>query len=130
MSAWRRRALEAFPEAANDDDAMRSTFGLFFWLLPAVAEAHRTGDTDFARRAYGYAQWAHHQRAGSNLGNAADVGFYEHLFDDWSLREHIAPWLDSSIRREVWTLWSARLDVEQLDELERLFRRTPPGGST
>ena len=63
----------------------------------------------------------------ADQGNAADVGFDEHLFDEWSLRDQVAPWLLGEIRRDVWPLWSARLDDEHLAELEQLVRRTPPG---
>lgn len=91
MAAWRRKALEIFPELASkiDEDAF-SPYALFFMLLPFSEQAHRRGDNDSLRRVYGYAQWCHHQRHGSDLPHAVGVAFSEHLFD-WGLREQIAP---------------------------------------
>ena len=125
MAVWRRRALEVFPECAHDGDALRSAFALCFWLLPATRDAHRRGDVEFLGHAYDYAQWAHHQRAGSTLGNTVDVGFYEHLFDDWSLRKDIAPWLSTSVRHDLWSLWAQRLEPDHLAELRHLFAHLP-----
>jgi hypothetical protein len=122
MAAWRRKAFELFPELRDDieSDAF-SPYALFFMLLPFTRQAHRRGDDDALRRAYGFAQWCHHQRRGSELPNAVAVAFFEHLFDDWSVREDVVPWLSPVVRRDVWTLWDARLSEPQLSELRQLF---------
>lgn len=102
-----------------DVDAF-SPYALFFVLLPFVRDAHRRGDTDAVRRTYAFAQWCHHQRSGSERPNAVAVSFYEHLFDDWSLREQVAPWLSPNVTRDIWPLWEARLDDAKLAEVRRL----------
>lgn len=121
VSVWRRKALEAFPELTEKihEDAF-SPYALFFVLLPFVRDAHRCGDTDVVRRTYAFAQWCHHQRRGGELPNAVAVAFYEHLFDDWSLREQVAPWLSPSVTRDIWPLWEARLDSAKLADVRRL----------
>lgn len=122
MTAWRRRALELFPELT--DDIARDAFSpnaLFFELLPFARDAHRQHDDDALHRVYGFAQWCHHQRRGSQLPNAVAVAFYEHLFDDWGLREQTAPWLSPAVAADVWPLWQARLDTAKLNALRELI---------
>ena len=111
-----------FPELASeiDTDAF-SPYALFFILLPFAHVAHRNGDDDALRRVYGYAQWCHHQRHGSELPNAVAVAFYEHLFDNWGLREQIASWLSPKVASDIWPLWQQRLDADQLIALRALM---------
>ena len=122
VAAWRRYALDIFPEFHEDiGHEARSPYELFFLLLPFARDAHKRGDEDALRRIYGFAQWCHHQRRGSELPNAVAVAFYEHLFDDWSLREQVVPWLSPRVRQDVLPLWEARLDEPELAELRRLL---------
>lgn len=121
MAVWRRKALEAFPELTEKIDVEAfSPYALFFVLLPFVRDAHRRGDTDAQRRTYAFAQWCHHQRSGSELPNAVGVAFYEHVFDDWSVREQVAPWLSPNVTRDIWPLWEDRLDSAKLAEVRSL----------
>lgn len=101
----------------------------FFVLLDVVREAHRSTDDDLLRRAYAFAGWAHHQRRGSSLWNAADVGFYEHLFDDWSLRAAVAPWVTPHVAQDLRPLWEDRLSEAQMLELTALMQGEPPSKS-
>jgi hypothetical protein len=122
MAAWRRNALTLFPELHDEiEREALSPYALFFMLLPFARDAHKRGDQDALRRTYGFAQWCHHQRRGSELPNAVDVAFYEHLFDDWSLREQIVPWLSPHVSQDVWPLWQARLNEPKLSELRGLL---------
>jgi hypothetical protein len=122
MAAWRRHALSLFPELHDDiEREASSAYSLFFFILPFARDAHQRGDDDALRRVYGFAQWCHHQRQGSELPNAVGVAFYEHLFDDWSLHAQIAPWLSPHVTRDAWPLWQARLDEPKLAELRRLL---------
>jgi hypothetical protein len=125
VAAWRRNTLSLFPELHDqiNTDAF-SPYALFFLLLLFSRDAHRRNDEDALRRIYGFAQWCHHQRAGSELPNAVDVTFYEHLFDDWSLRDQIIPWLSPKTRTDLWPLWNARLDEAKLNDLRQVFDRS------
>jgi len=124
MAAWRRIALELFPEADEFTiDDWFSSYALFFWLLPFSRAAHQRDDEDALRRSYGFAQWCWHQRRGSELRNAVAVSFYEHLFDHWKLHEQVVPWLELGVRSSIWTLWEDRLDQDKRKELRRLFDR-------
>jgi hypothetical protein len=122
MAVWRRHALRLFPELHDDIERDAATpYGLFFLLLPFVRDAHQRDDEDALRRAYGFAQWCHHQRHGSELPNAVGVAFYEHLFDDWSLRGQVAPWVSPHVARDIWPLWQDRLEAPKLAEIRRLL---------
>lgn len=127
MAAWRRHALRLFPEIRDelDEDAF-SPHALFFILLPFARDAHQRSDEDALERIYAFAQWCHHQRVGSELPNAVAVSFYEHLFDDWSMREDVVPWLSPRIRDDIWPLWQQRLDGPKLTQLRQLLNATAP----
>jgi|SRR5215211_4525100 len=107
MAAWRRRALELFPELKDDLHSRDySTYQLFAAVRHMVWQAHDAGDDARLRAIYGFAAWCSEQRS-DVLWNAAGVSFYEHLFDerkdraDWA---KVAPWLSPQIVRSVWGL--------------------------
>ena len=124
MAAWRRRALESFPELKNElNDPEYSTYQLFAALRHMVWQAHDAGDDARLRAIYGFAQWCSEQQS-DVLWNAAGVSLYEHLFDerkdraDWA---KVAEWLSPTIVRSVWGLWEWRLTPEEMRDLEKLF---------
>jgi hypothetical protein len=127
MAAWRRKLDRLLPDLEGEPDPP-TPYGAFFALLDFVRDAHQREDVEALRRAYGFAQWCHHQRAGSDLPDAAAVAFYEHLFDYWSLRHSVIPWLAPEIRRGIAPLWSARLEAGRFAELEKLLQRDLAGG--
>ena len=88
--------------------------------------AHRRDDHDALRRGYAYALWCHLQRPASDLPNAVGVAFYEHLFDVWSQRTAVCPWLSPRIRADVWQLWERRLEAAQVAELRTLLSSGQP----
>ncbi|HET8630198.1 MAG TPA: hypothetical protein VFL91_22475 [Thermomicrobiales bacterium] len=123
MAAWRRKALEAFPALRRDlNQRDYSIYELFMDLLPLVQDAHDADDADTLRRIYGFAEWCLSQRSG-DLGNAAGVSFYEHLFDrkdrhDWA---KVIPWLSPYVIRDVWGLWEWMLTPEELHDLRKML---------
>jgi hypothetical protein len=126
MAAWRRRALELFPELKNElNQRDYSIYRLFGDLRRIVWRAHDAGDDAMLSAVYGYAAWCLGQRSGE-LWNAAGVSFYEHLFDerkdraDWA---KVAPWLSAQVVRSVWGLWEWRLTPDEMRDLAKLFRK-------
>src|SRR5438132_11252436 len=99
MSAWRRKALQLFPELQVElNDSDYSIYMLYFELLPKVREAHKQGDEEMLAKIYGYAEWCLHQHS-EDLWNAAGVAFYEHLLEGskksrWPM---ILSWLSPSV---------------------------------
>jgi hypothetical protein len=123
VSAWRRKAIEAFPELRrelNDAREIFSAYALWFELLPLVREAHREENEDLLRRIYDFAAWCH--RHAGDLGNAVDVSFYEHLFDERWMRPLVVPWLTDEIVRDVRGLWEWRLSADEMREVDELLR--------
>jgi hypothetical protein len=58
VSAWRRKALEAFPELHREINAKPySVYWLFFTLLPRSRDAHVDHDADLLGRIYRYGEW-------------------------------------------------------------------------
>jgi hypothetical protein len=125
---WRERALALLPElrAAVEHEAW-SCHVFLSDLSQLVAEAHREGNDDVLRRAYGFAHWCF-QQPEQFLGNAALVSFYEHVFDDWDLRDEVAPWLPIDVLPKVRALWEWRWPAERLTEVDRLLAGVQPPG--
>jgi hypothetical protein len=82
MSAWRRKAIELFPDLRSEvEDPDATIYSVFFALLPRCREAHDRDDTSELEKIYGFAEWCASQKA-KDLWNSAGVAFYEHLFDE------------------------------------------------
>jgi len=125
MSAWRRKALEAFPELRKqieNPEEVFSIYALWFELLPLTRTAHREGDRTTLSRVYEYAEWCSRQRP-QDLWNSVAVCFYEHLFDEPWMRPLAAPWLSPQIIRDHMTLWEGRLSDADMAEVRTLLKQ-------
>jgi hypothetical protein len=121
MAVWRQKALVYFPElAAELRETNYTIYQLFFDLTPMAEQAHRNRDTDSLKRIYGFAEWCLHQ-SDKDLWNSAGVAFYEHIFDDRSLRDQIVPWLSSEVISQVKGLWEMMLPREAYRELNEVL---------
>jgi hypothetical protein len=122
MSAWRRKALELFPDLRNDiEDPDTSVMGLFFELLPRCRDAHGRNDLEELRRIYGFADWCASQKA-KELWNAAGVGFYEHLADSRQMFDEVPLWVRKQVFEDIAGLLEARVGTERVAELRRRYR--------
>lgn len=129
MAAWRRRAMEAFPELRQElRDREFSVYMLFFELLPLAREAHATSDTVTLKKIYGFAEWCLRQKAEA-LWNAAGVAFYEHVFDERRLWKAVLPWLSPWVIDTCEPLWENMLETEQFTALKRMLRDKKDVGS-
>ena len=121
MAAWRKRAIDLFPEFRQDlAIEVYSLYQLFSDLLPRVEQAHSDGDEELLRRAYGFAAWCASQKT-KDLWNATGVAFYEHLFDRRNQRQKVVPWLSPQVISDHWSRRELRLNPAQLAELHQLF---------
>lgn len=121
MVEWRGEASARFPELRPylERDSW-SCHVFLFEVLQLALEAHRTGDEELLARSYGFARWCFTQ-PGRFLSNAAVVSFYEHVFDDWDLRHHVAARLPAEVMAQVRPLWEWRLPADKLAEVDRLL---------
>jgi hypothetical protein len=129
MAAWRRRAIELFPDLHQElQDVEFTPYLLFFELLPLARTAHESDNTSILKNVYAFAEWCMCQNA-TDLWNAAGVCFYEHLFDGskrgWP---KVVPWISPKIIRECWPLWEARLDLSDIAALRHLINNHPLKG--
>ena len=117
MSAWRRRAIEAWPEAAAFiQDPKTTIYLLFFELLVWVQKAHDDGDETQLQRIYGFAHWCL-GTSSRDLQNAAAVAFFEHLVDEEPTRHAIPRWVQPSAFADLRSLFEARMSPAAYAEL-------------
>jgi hypothetical protein len=122
MSAWRRKALELFPDLRRDiEDPDASVMSIFFDLLPRCRAAHDRNDSDELKRIYGFADWCASQKE-KELWNAAGVGFYEHLADSTQTLDAIPLWVKKQVFEDIAGLLEERVGKERVAELRRRYR--------
>ncbi len=123
MATWRRKALSLFPSLRHEIQRPETTVYTVFFLLPSIGEVIASGDRQFLRRMFGFAEWCAEQPA-KDLWNAAGVCFYEHLFDggNWPYRSEVVKWLPPRVIADCRGLWEHWLRPEKFAEVERLIR--------
>jgi hypothetical protein len=128
VSAWRRRALETFPELRAELESRDSTiYDLFFTLLPWCRDAHTSGDVTALSRIYGFAEWCARQPA-EELWNSAGVAFYEHLGDSPVTLAAIPKWVARDVFEDVAELLAARIGEEKVMHLRRQYGSSSSAG--
>jgi hypothetical protein len=128
VADWRSKAAALLPELSGVVERESWSCHVYFGELWHLAlEAHRAGDEETLRRVYGFAHWCF-QQPEQFLCNAVVVSFYEHVFDDWDLRDDVALWLPPEVVAKVRPLWEWRWPTDRLAEVDRLFEQTRPPG--
>jgi hypothetical protein len=122
MSAWRRKALELFPDLRSDIEAPDATiYSVFFELLPRCREAHDQANTAELQKIYGFAEWCASQKT-KDLWNAAGVAFYEHLADSNRTLEAMPRWVRRPIFEDIAGLLEARVGPARMAELRKQYK--------
>lgn len=121
MSAWRRLAIQLFPEERRHIQNTYWTFSiyaLFFDLLPMTVEAHQAGNAHFLRRAYQFAEWCWRQKRRSGyVYGAVCVAFYEHLVDHDPPRSAIPYWLKPEVFEDMQKVFQPRMAEDEYKQL-------------
>ena len=121
MSAWRRRAIETWPEAtALVQEPDTTIYLLFFELLAWVKKAHDGGDEAQLQRIYDFAHWCL-GTSSRDLQNAAAVAFFEHLVDEEPTRRAMPRWIQPSAFADLKPLFEARMSPEAYGALCRAY---------
>jgi hypothetical protein len=81
VAAWRRKALELFPDKPSMIREPGGVYALLSNLRAELELAYRAEnpDRDFIERVYQFAAWCFGTRQNVYLRNAVAVSFYEHL---------------------------------------------------
>ena len=61
-----------------------------------------------------------------DVWNSVAVSFYEHLWDDPSLDDAVAPWINDRIFADYWGLWELVLPPGRLATVAKKLGRKPP----
>lgn len=121
MSAWRRRALEAFPE--RRDIILRATgpYVMFAELFGELRSAYRAvpSDRDLIERVYDFAEWCFAPTQNPNLRNAAAVSFCEHVPDLGPARPDLARRFTPATWRELQPLLYQMLPEDAYEAFRR-----------
>lgn len=121
MSTWRQKAINCLPELRKDFEHPDITiYGVFFEMLPAAIEAHRSQDISRLQNIYEFAEWCFKQKD-KDLWNAAGVAFYEHLGDQVETRNEIPKWVKYEIYKEIRGLLELRIAKDALLELDKKY---------
>jgi hypothetical protein len=120
---WTELASDLFPtlqEELTEPNSSLYDFLTSLDQLRTVAQSSR--DRELLARIYFFCEWClvHPDR---EIWNAAAVGFWEHLFDDWLARFHAIPYLSPRVIADIWPLWEWRLSADQLVEVTQLLAR-------
>jgi hypothetical protein len=122
---WRARALASFPELRDGLEVEDDIFSIYI-LLGELLDLLKVPIARATRTCFGAstsnASWAREQ-ADDDSRNAADVSFYEHLFDERWMRPLVIPWINSAVVRDYMGLWEFRLSPTDLDEVRRLLHQ-------
>jgi hypothetical protein len=119
MAAWRRRALELFPEFQGYARRPYPIWDLFIHLHRIVETAHLEHDDGQLKKVYGFAEWCLNQR---DLWNAISVGFYEALFEMPVPWRDVVDWLSPFVIKECRPLWQL-IDGERAAEIDDLVKK-------
>jgi hypothetical protein len=125
MSAWRRRALESFPElsVAYQIDLQSPQYtihSLFGDLAARCKDGSETPTDDELRRIYEFAKWAYRQKD-FHLSNAAAVSFYENLGGSDRTRDQMRRWVPPDVYHEVRELLEMQLDAKDFAKVDRIY---------
>ena len=125
MSAWKRYALELFPEHKNwieDENLTPTIYDIFFDLLPIAEEAHVNQNKEALGKIYEFSEWCWRQKqTAPDIYNAVAVAFYEHLVDNETLLKDIPYWIKPEIFNDIKILFEERLSSEAYQDLVKRY---------
>jgi hypothetical protein len=127
VAAWRRRALELFPDLRdelNSREEIFSVYALWFRLLALAEDAHRVRDEQRLTAMYDFAVWCFDQPA-QELWNSVAVAFFEPLLRnaDDALAIDVLDRIPDHVITDTWTLWGPDLPPRTRKRVDHELRR-------
>jgi hypothetical protein len=121
MSAWRRKAIETFPDLRRELESPETTiYTLFFELLDRCKHRGDSVPEEERARIFAFAEWCSDQPA-RDLWNAAAVTFYEHMGDTQATRDQMKKYVKPITYWTIRTLLVGRIESAGLQELDNAF---------
>lgn len=120
MAAWRRHAIELFPDYADFLHDKNENLAQFFMEIDIDA-AIEHDDQEFLAKVFGYAEWCL-RKCYKDLGDLVIAFFYKPIFTSHKEYRHktlkwISPWV---LERISWYL-EAKLDAEEMDKAKKII---------
>lgn len=114
---WRDLARVMLPEIYAEERP-DSIYDLFLEMKVRIRTLHESGDTEQLARIHAFAEWSS-SHGEFYLSNAADVGFYEGLFDRGVPVEQVVPWLCHGTFEDVKDLFEHRYNSVTVKRIEQ-----------
>ncbi len=116
MEAWRKLAIELFPEYKDVYSSTESVFSVLSDLEDMVDVAHLQNNEHDLARIYKFTEWCYSQKnTDPDIWDAAATTFYEHLLDSdltlWAIPYWVKPDVFKAMRNEFET----RMGLERRD---------------
>lgn len=120
MSAWRREAIAALPEARALIEQADRPMTLWIELADLFDAGVAAGNVDQARRLLDYAAWCFGEGSGkvpNDTSTAVVCAFYEHLATNRQYWPRFGRWFPASLFRNLRPIFGYFLIEEELAEL-------------
>ena len=124
LSAWRRKAIELFPEyQAEFEHPNAKICTVLIDLVALVKESHENNDKEMLKKIYGYAEWCHMQRKRAyHLWDGASVCFYEDIIAIKEALTELPYWVRHDIIVEMMPLWKMMYAESLIDSLKDVLK--------
>jgi len=125
MSAWRRLALEKWPQYKLEIEMSNDVRDLWIFLNEKFIQAHYVPDPKLISEIYEYADWC---LANEDLAQVTLLDFYESLPDDPKVREDMVHWLRWGDLEWLSRIWQyGRTEKEHTQLMQELTERKREG---
>ena len=120
MSAWKKKAIELFPNLKSDIEISDSVTEVWWLIGEKLIEAFSTNNLSYIKSVKQYIAWC------SNSGNdsayqALHCGFYEDLGTNKLFWPYIHQLINQQQFEKLKNLWKHCLSEDKINEIEGIF---------
>jgi len=114
MEAWRKLAIELFPEYEDIYSSTDSIYSILSDLEDMVDAAHQQNNEDDLVRIYKFTEWCYSQKDNDpDIWDAASITFYQHLLDSDLTLWAIPYWVKPDTFQEMFGEYETRMWLER-----------------